>query len=373
MEKVNQQPPGGQQSFPQTNQQEKQLIAILGVQGLSYQNYSVVELKIVLQIIKHAQKAILGYVIPYRLTSQTFNGFTAEQRAAGHTDVIMKLSEFPYGAHHYPQLRDAIRRIESQPIQLPFKQGDQTYYRKFACLFKSEIYQDRHKNWMVKFRFDNNVIRFFYNYDKGVSHIDLNAINQCRSASSIKLYLIMNCWAANGFTISKTAHFQQLMHGREDYYKTWSELDRKCLTFACKDLKRLYRNRIIDQYLTYKPFFLEEGEKVKHHLPEHITFTLHDRRTSGETAEGGEVSSELRGQRSKLKLRLQCNYDVSEKKAEQLSSYLRLDMIGDLEDFFQRKDYYIANCRRSNKKMNTGGYMTTAMVGFFKDHGVEGL
>lgn len=160
MEQFNQQHPGGQQAFPQTNQQEKQLIAILGVQGLSYQNYSVLELKIVLQIIKHAQKAILGYVIPYQVTSQTFNGFTAEQRAADHTDVIMKLSEFPYGAHHYPQLRDAIKRIESQPIQLPFKQGDQTYYRKFACLFKSEIYQDRHKNWMVKFRFDNNVMRF---------------------------------------------------------------------------------------------------------------------------------------------------------------------------------------------------------------------
>ena len=136
---------------------------------------------------------------------------------------------------------------------------------------------------------------------------------------------------------------------------------------------RLYRNRIIDQYLTYKPFFLEEGKKEKHHLPEHITFTLHDRCTSGETTEGAEVSSELRGQRSKLKLRLQCNYDVSEKKADQLSGYLRLDMIGNLEDFFLRKDYYIANCKRSNKKMNMGGYMTTAMVGFFKDHGVEGL
>lgn len=54
MEQFNQQHPGGQQAFPLTNQQEKQLIAILGVQGLSYQNYSVVELKIVLQIIKHA-------------------------------------------------------------------------------------------------------------------------------------------------------------------------------------------------------------------------------------------------------------------------------------------------------------------------------
>ena len=37
------------------------------------------------------------------------------------------------------------------PSQLPFKQGDQTYYRKFACLFKSEIYQDRHKKmgWIM--------------------------------------------------------------------------------------------------------------------------------------------------------------------------------------------------------------------------------
>ena len=166
MEQVNQQPPGGQQSFPQTNQQEKQLMTILGVQGLSYQNYSVAELKIVLQIIKHAQKVILDYVVPYHTTSQTFNGFTSEQRAAGHTDVVMKLSEFKFGAGHYPQLRDAIQRIESKPILLPFKQGDQTYYRKFSCLFKSEIYQNRHKNWMVKFRFDNNVIRFFYSFDK---------------------------------------------------------------------------------------------------------------------------------------------------------------------------------------------------------------
>ena len=63
MEQVNQQPPGGQQSFPQTNSQpEKQLMTILGVQGLSYQNYSVVELKIVLQIIRHAQKVIQDYI-----------------------------------------------------------------------------------------------------------------------------------------------------------------------------------------------------------------------------------------------------------------------------------------------------------------------
>ena len=38
MEQFNQQQQGGQQAFPQTNQQEKQLIAILGVQGLAYRD-----------------------------------------------------------------------------------------------------------------------------------------------------------------------------------------------------------------------------------------------------------------------------------------------------------------------------------------------
>ena len=248
MEQVNQQPPGGQQSFPQTNQQEKQLMTILGVQGLSYQNYSVAELKIVLQIIKHAQKVILDYVVPYHTTSQTFNGFTSEQRAAGHTDVVMKLSEFKFGAGHYPQLRDAIQRIESKPILLPFKQGDQTYYRKFSCLFKSEIYQNRHKNWMVKFRFDNNVIRFFYSFDKGVSRIDLNAINQCRSASSI-VVSHRNCWRVAIHSSANDAYPATDAWCREDYYKIWSELDSRCLTFAQKDSAAFIVNpRIIDQY-----------------------------------------------------------------------------------------------------------------------------
>lgn len=105
----------------------------------------------------------------------------------------------------------------------------------------------------------------------------------------------MNCWAVKGFTISKTAHIQQLMHGREDYYKTWSELDRKCLAFACKDLKRLYRNHVIDQYLTYKPFFLEEGEKEAspartHHLyparPSHFRRNCGRCRSEQRTGEG---------------------------------------------------------------------------------------
>ena len=55
---------GENQTEHSGNRHNRSNSTILGVQGLSYQNYSVLELKIVLQIIKHAQKAILGYVIP---------------------------------------------------------------------------------------------------------------------------------------------------------------------------------------------------------------------------------------------------------------------------------------------------------------------
>lgn len=39
------------------------VISLLGVQGLSRNNYSVVQLKVVLAIIGHAQKVINDYVV----------------------------------------------------------------------------------------------------------------------------------------------------------------------------------------------------------------------------------------------------------------------------------------------------------------------
>lgn len=37
---------------------EKNIITLLGVQGLSHNDYSIVELKVMLQLIKHAQKIV---------------------------------------------------------------------------------------------------------------------------------------------------------------------------------------------------------------------------------------------------------------------------------------------------------------------------
>ena len=103
-------------------------------------------------------------------------------------------------------------------------------------------------------------------------------------------------------------------------------------------------------------------------MPEHITFTLHNRRNSGDTTGGGKIPEELAAARIKLKIRLIFSYKVEESCAVKLSNRLSLDMLGELSDWFIRKAYYLHKCEVEHKKINTGAYIAKALDGFFKDH-----
>ena len=352
-------------SFMLPNQPKRNLITILGVQGLSCNDFSTAEIKIALKIIEHGQRVITEYSIPYRISRDSFF-FTPEQVAAHHVDVTMRLSELGFGVKHLAWLRDLLEKMEGKKIKIPFKVGDITSYAPFDGLFKSEVFKNRKGIWMVTFRFDTNLLRYFYSFDKGAGRIDLNAINACGGASSMKLYIIMNCWASKGYTSIKPAKLMDLFHGDSHYYTSWSALERKALRFACDDLKRLYDNHIIDQYLTYQPYFEEAEEQQHHHMPEHITFTIHDRKNSGDVEEG-IVSQELIGRRCQLKMRLAYRYGVKDEVAKMLSQRLSLDMLGELSDWFLHKDYYIEKCKSEHHKMNTGSYIAKSLDGFFRD------
>ena len=364
-------PNNGQPSFPDSSpRKEKDQIILLGVQGLSYNDYSAIELKVGLQLIKHAQQVIKEYTIPYKLNHDTFD-FSKERRIAGYTDVCLKLSELGISVNHYTQVRDAIYRMAKKPIDIPYKVGDRTIYTRFDWLFSAEVYKNRKGRWTVRFRFDNTVLRFFYAFDKGACRIDLNAVNACRSATSIKLYIIMNCWAAKGFTQVKPEHLMRLLHGKGDCYKTWSDLERHGLRFAIEDLKRLYDHGIIEQYLAYKPYFPDEeggtddDKKKHHHMPQHITFTILDRDHSGQGKD--EKCERLRGEQGKLGLLLKCRFGVTEKVADRLKQRLRLDMLGELADWLERKEYYLEHSRKEHRQVNAAAYIVKSLDGFFKD------
>lgn len=178
----------------------------------------------------------------------------------------------------------------------------------------------------------------------------------------------MNCWGAKGYTMVKPENLMALLHGRKDCYKTWSAFKNKALDFACKDLKRLYDMGLIDQYPVYQPFYKSEEAEAHHCMPDHITIFFKDRQNMGDTTDGSKVSEELQGIRARLKWRLLTQYHVDEKIAAKSSQRLALDMLGELEDWFQKKDYFIRKCQQEHRKINVGAYIAKALDGFFKDH-----
>lgn len=346
---------------------ESNLLTILGVQGLSRNSYTAAELKVMLRIIQLKQKFIKKSVIDYHLNHDTMV-FSPQQIDAGYAVMEIKMSELGFGTKHQSQIRNLLEGMQRKPICVPFKTGDATSYKQFDRLFKCECYQKgKAKTWMVKFIFDNTLLRYFYSIAKGANEIDLGVVSQLRSAISIKFYLMMNCWVMKGGTKLRTENLFQMLFGNNDYRKAWSELERKTLRPAIDDLKRLYDHCIIDQYLSYSPFFLEESDAKRHKLPLSFTFHLHDRKALGDVGPDGKISEELRGEQSKLCLKLMHGYNVVEKVARDLSKRLSLSMIGELYDWFERKDYYLAQCQREKVRVNVPAFIVGGLAGFYRD------
>ena len=346
------------------------VISLLGVQGLSRNNYSVVQLKVVLALISHAQKVINDYVVDGEMPNRSMRKYlTPSQLTYGYSAVVMRLSELCASTNHYGQVKNALEDMtKHKPIAIPFKceVNQVTYYAEFPRLFSCEFTKMGGK-LAVEFRFSNDLLDYFYSFDKGVTHIRMDVVNQCRSASSIKLYIITHCWAIKGYTRVDPRKFVALMHGSEDYYKYYSELNLKTLQPALADQKRLYDLGVVNQYVTLSacyPQENEQGEDCHVGWPAYLVFTVHYRKE-----EEGVVSEELLSQRLQLKIRLMHFYDVGETKAIELSNQLSMGMLGDFVCWFERKEQYVAECIRKKLPMKKAAYIVTALRGFFKDRG----
>lgn len=346
------------------------VISLLGVQGLSRNNYSVVQLKVVLAIIGHAQKVIKDYVVDGRMPNKSMRKrLTARQMADGYVVVVIRLSDLCAHTSRYSQVKNAIVDMaKRKPIAIPYKcdVNQVTYYAEFPRLFSCEFIR-MGGHLAVEFRFSNDLLDYFYSFDKGVTHIKMDVVNQCRSAASIKLYIITHCWAIKGYTRVDPRKFVALMHGREDYYKYYCDLNLKTLQPALADQKRLYDLGVVDQYVTMSACYpQEDGQGDERHVgwPAYLIFTVHYH-----MEEEGLVSADLLCQRLQLKIRLMHFYDVSEAKAIELSNRLSMGMLGDFICWFERKEQYVAECIRKKMPMKKAAYIVSALRGFFKDRG----
>ncbi len=82
--------------------------SLLGIQGLSRNNYSVVQLKVVLAIVGHAQKVIKDYVVDGQMPNRSMRKrLTAKQMADGYV-VVIRLADLCAHTSRYSQVKNAI-------------------------------------------------------------------------------------------------------------------------------------------------------------------------------------------------------------------------------------------------------------------------
>ena len=121
------------------------VISLLGVQGLSRNNYSVVQLKVVLAIISHAQKVINDYVVDGEMPNRSIRKYlTHSQLACGYSAVVMRLSELCQAilAKKTPYKPDACRlligrfvlfAVKTTPGLFAVKTTPGSYRLSFRC------------------------------------------------------------------------------------------------------------------------------------------------------------------------------------------------------------------------------------------------
>ena len=170
------------------------VISLLGVQGLSRNNYSVVQLKVVLAIIGHAQKVIKDYVVDGRMPNKSMRKrLTARQMADGYVVVVIRLSDLCAHTSRYSQVKNAIVDMaKRKPIAIPYKcdVNQVTYYAEFPRLFSCEFIR-MGGHLAVEFRFSNDLLDYFYSFDKGVAHVHLDVVNHCVIHQALHHYSLL--------------------------------------------------------------------------------------------------------------------------------------------------------------------------------------
>lgn len=338
---------------------KKDIISILGTQGLMHNDYNAAEYKLLMLFIKHNQNVIKKFIVPANLLHGHLP-FTKEQFQAGHVDIVIPLKEFGHNSSNNLWLRDKLIQMAKKPIGIPYKMNDETYYKYFDHLFTPDFYRSSNGSWMAKLRFDYTLMQHFFAFDKGVTNIDLNAMSRMSNMVTRKMYVILHCWSKKGYTCITPDRLMLLEKGTR-VYKYFGDLEAKMLLVAQQELKSLYDKNVIDEYFTYKPFYLTGVKKA---MPDHISITLHER----EYVEPTEAALETQAYyQLKLKMKLIYTYGVKEKIATELSLHMRTDYVGELHDWFLHKDYFIAQQIRNHKPMNKAAYIVAGLRGFFHD------
>lgn len=274
----------------------------------------------------------------------------------GKVSFKISLNEFGVPKNNYKALREALKKLPSMPIEIPYKSNSGKLYDRFTNLCDVFIPKDRYSNYVI-IQIDKDVAARLINKDFGYQNLFKSVIlHKCSNKYSQRIYMMITAWKQKkSFEISTTEFRKILMI--ENKYQEFRLLAYNVLEPAKKELEELAKEGKSDCYFTYEKIYksakrTKEPDKIGFHVIESPHLVEH---------EEGQKLTTIRNNYYDMLIR-HCN--LSDKESKKYSDQVTVENYADALE----KLMGILNYVRSNNQLifDRKKYIITSLDNFFK-------
>ena len=171
----------------------------------------------------------------------------------GDVVIDIPLRECGVKAYQYGELRNAVKQMNSIPVEI----GDKKYNQLFS-VETSEKYSK-----YITIRISKEMLLNFINTDKGFTRFTREGAMSVRNKYSIRIYLLAASWRERGVCRVSYANLRKWL-GIDSKYKEFKDFNRRVLKASAKEL-----SKVADCW-----FETDEIVRDSHRKPQSIRFSI---------------------------------------------------------------------------------------------------
>lgn len=331
------------------------------VQSLTISDYTTYENTIQMRIIKVGQPDIKDAI-----EQQTKFGhlvLTPREASEHMRHVKIPLRKLEPNRGHYARLRAALEDMSRKPVCLAYvNKSGKVAFGQYPQLFSATFYHENRTPY-AELHFSTDLLHYYLNISMGYHKLDLSMYFSFKYLSTRQMFRLYAAYFKGGRTKLRPQVVAGLLSG-SCRYQNYASVEKNLLKPAAEELSRRYRNGSCDVHFRYAPVYNPTlGTHTK--WCDMLTFTFMSR--EDEHPEGARLE-QLRGFQTKTKVLLMYAWGVKEQVAIDLCRRIRLDMMAELDDFFDHKKWFVQRMAdRGTPIRSKAGYVVKALADFLAE------
>lgn len=342
------------------NNDDEQVILEFGVQTFTLTDYTRYQEMVLMRIIKACQSDISDAITSYKKNNNILV-FSKEENSEQKRHRRLKLQLLEPDKTHYNQLKKALTEMSSKRIGIPYRQHSTAIqYMWFDRLFKASFCHVGKYDY-VDLDIELKVLRYYLSNQMGYHRINLKSYFLFKHFASRQLLRFYNAFfSRTGRTLR--LEFISKAFTVKDTYKSYSEVAKKVLEPARKEMELLYQNKQLDIHFKYKPDYGMGDDRTQE--PERVKFFF--THVDDEHPQGARLEK-LTSYQECVRVSLKIVWGLDERVAADFAQRIKYAMLPEVSEFFNHESDYRRKLESQGRSLrNPAGFMRNALIRFLE-------